>query len=283
MIGALFFNLIFVGLTGGYLRRKRLLQAGIMAAGLICGNVFFINVIDGIANNAAKKGIVCYPAPVDPGPPERKYDFIKKHVLERDKKTGVISAVDEDFVKLALTRGNPRQVFQDSFYVMTGKENRKLEGDTAKLDYAKFIILLYYGESEPIYPKNAAELADELMRRINPAQKKIGSEIEEALKSLKPDYGYEVKVPFDYEWDVDGPVVKFDSPEAAGVFARISKADFLQDYDGGTLFRVYSYSLRYNELIEWQFKVFDDGEVWINKLFTVSDTAPAGEGENEKS
>ncbi|MFP4498480.1 MAG: hypothetical protein ACLFQV_09750 [Vulcanimicrobiota bacterium] len=203
-------------------------------------------------------------------PPARKYEFLKKHSLVRDSNKGIIQARDSTGFTLTLSRNDPRQVFADSFYIMMSKEGKKFETRQDMLDYAWFVILMYYGESEPIMVTSPTQLIEKLKNRNSSELDKISSRLEELFKIIPKASKQVVKVtPYEAEWDLDPEVMSFNDNRAATVVGRIYTPTFWVSYDSGTLFRLYTFSLRYKELVEWQFKIFKTGEIWVKKLYVV--------------
>lgn len=205
---------------------------------------------------------------VDPGPPRRDYPFIQKHSIYRNDKFGLIRADDGDTISVALRRGRPRQVFPESFSILFDKEGVRFTGKRPMTEYARFVIIIYYGESEPLFPTSVNGMVNVLKHRKDPEQKKIAKSIEKTLRQNEKKV-QEPPVTQGDDWDLEGNTMFFSDPAAEEVIMRIGPPKFTTDWEQGANFRMYSFSLRYNELVEWQFRMFEDGRMDVKKLNVV--------------
>lgn len=271
-LGFLFlFNLLLVRVITTQLKRKKYSPA-LFVGLLVCilNAVFFHVAREGLIERGREMTQNISPLVLDPIPPPRQYDFIKKHKIRRDYDRGLISAVDPTGFSLALQKARPRQVFSDSFYIMMGKEDFEVPDEKTALDYAKFIILIYYGESEPLYPDSAKDLEKVLKgrgERFAPVLKAI-DRYKTSKFSEKP--AQPVAVPQKDQWDTDGNVLKPGDVETLRLLSRISPPEFKKDWDSSYLFKLYTFSLRYLELVEWQFRISKKTEVQVKKLNRVT-------------
>ncbi len=200
----------------------------------------------------------------EPSPHHRVYPFIHNHTLVQDKRKNIY-AIDEDGFCLTLRKAHPKQVYQDSFSIMMGKENFRIENKEDAINYAKFIILLYYGESEPVYISSKDDLI-KYLRRSKVSNKVIEDvfhkKVVTKISSVYPPRGN--------DWDGDGKVYSVDDPNISKVLSTIHPPLVDIDWDGGYLFCLYTYSIRYKEIVCWYFKVFKDGRVWIKKMWQIN-------------
>ncbi len=51
---------------------------------------------------------------------------------------------------------------------------------------------------------------------------------------------------------------------------KIEPPEFIKEWNEGTRFRLFTYSLRHNELAGWEFKIFPDGRMEMEKIFSFS-------------
>ena len=159
-------------------------------------------------------------------------------------------------------------MFGESFTIMTGKEKLTLKDNAKKAEYARFIVLLANNESQPIFGVDKNKLGKFLLCRKPRQQRDIGNWL--IHKVNVPSAVTPMPMPNGDDWDLPGSVVSYDTPEAAMVARRMAPPQFDKDWEGGTNFRIYSFSLRYNELIEWQFRVFKNGRVNVRIPFVIT-------------
>jgi hypothetical protein len=270
LIVMFFLNAVLVRLLFAYTGRRRFPPAAVLLCALIICNIIFYDSMRGLTRHAQAQVPAPSPVPTAVAPPHRDYSFLKEHTIEWDDRRGTITAVDGDGFRLTLRRDDPRQVFPEAFSIMMGKEKARPSSDEAMLSLGRLMILLYYGESEPYYPASGRDLASFLLRRNDPAQREIGHRVEELARRAKPDDGRDVDPPFGEEWDTDGEVMTFDDGGAVPVVARIAPPKVERDYEDAALFRLYSFSLRHNEMAEWQFRFPRQGDASLKILNRVT-------------
>ncbi len=275
---------ILLHLARKYIGRKKYPQAFFFASAvIICVLVYLPAGRSAMITAGKNQEIPHSPLPTDPGPPQRDYPFLKNHQLIRNRERRMIQAVDDEKFLLCLVEGDPLRVYGESFTIMMGKEDVKFTDDREMAEYAKFIVLLANSESEPLFPVDGEELGRFLSRRKDSRQQETGRFLVQAVNM--PGAVGLIPTPLGDEWDLPGEVVPFDSPHGIMVARRISPPRFEKDWEGGVYFLLYSFSLRYNELIEWQFRVFEDGRVDVRQPFIVmpgnesASFIPAGEGD----
>jgi hypothetical protein len=257
-------NLFVLRFAFIFRQKKQIGKAAIVFVIMLLINIIFVS-ISGKENLSAHEPNEKAGTTLTSKAPPKTYPFIRNHFIERDASTGAICAVDNDGVKVTLSRENPRQIYQDSFATIMGKENYTFPDKNKALEYARFVVLMYYQESAPFYPNSVGQLGDYLQLRHNPDLKRIGLLIANASekKDKTNDNFYTL---YGEEWDVDGNVMNFKNPNAIKVLKSISPPRFAKDGEGALQFRFFTFSSRYHELVEWQFRVFKNGEIWVKKL-----------------
>jgi hypothetical protein len=257
------YNAIFLSFVYMYWRKKRLGPAWVILIILAIVNVvvLFVPVIRDPANSDLLRDVRGRLRPDEPVILE--FPFINNHVIYKDNKWGTIYAMDSEDYRVTLMRENPRQLYQESFHIMMGKENMQFETQEEAYNYATFLIHIYYSESEPVYLESVPDFLDVLKRKNNTAFKYITDRRSTGMTEAGI---IEPPIPGDYDWDVDGERLSFSDPTVEKVIRRINKPDYIRCYDDALNFRIYTYSLKYHELVEWQFKVFKDGEIYVKRL-----------------
>lgn len=269
-LGILFvINLVIVHFLSGYARKKRIAQALLLAAGLLAINTGFYflekpNVAK--AGKSVKTEEVLMP---DPGPPKRDFSFLQKFDIVRNEQTGAYFAKrrdDEDEALLCLVSGNPPQLYDSSFYILMENEGRKMDREMDLLEMSKLMLLLYYRESEPVYFYSSSELEKFLSRRSDKNLKQLGKQISVIIKDQKSKPGPN-PASMGTE-DSDQP--KKGESVLADIVRNVSAPVFELDYDGGKIYKLYTYSLRYRELTEWSFKITTEDNIEVERTAVVN-------------
>ena len=261
-----FINLLLVTVDLQYLRKKRIPQFLLFLAIIFFVNWAFYGMakikLEKDAKEKTSKLIQDVLMP-DPGPPKRDYPFLKKQTIMREPMAQTYSAVESDGTALCLMSGDPPQVYDSSFFLLMQKEGRKLQKNEQMLEMAKFVVLLWYKESSPAYFESPQQLASFLTRRHNNTQKQLGKRIKAILQKETAK-----------EKKISGktlPANRIPSLVNAKkgtlryILGKISPPQFEKDWEGASEFRLYTYSLRYNEIAQWSFKIKEDGTLEADK------------------
>ena len=252
-------DLIIITVCSLYIRKRRYPQFLVFLSLAIFVNWAFyamakIKLANDIPPQTVQKVLVN-----NPNPPRREYSIFKKHFISAKREYNSWYAIDEDGEALCLMSGNPPQVYDSSFLLLMNKEGMRLTKKEQMLDMAKFIILLWYNESAPAYFENPRQLGKFLEGRSNAIQKDLGKRIglileketnkakKENIKDLKPGNLPGLK-------NAKRGTLRY-------ILGRISPPDFQRDWDGASRFRLYTYSLRYNEIAEWSFTMTEKGMI----------------------
>jgi hypothetical protein len=207
----------------------------------------------------------------DPGPPKRDFSNLQNYDIIRNEQTGAYFAKrrdDEDGALLCLRSGNPPQLYDSSFYILMQNEGRKMDREMDLLDMAKLMLLLYYRESEPVYFYSSAELETFLTRRNDKSFKKLGKQIAAIIKEQKAKPGANPAGMGTEEQQESSS--KNGESALSGIVKNISAPIFDIDYDGGRIFRLYTFSLRYRELTEWSFKITNEDNIEVERTAIVN-------------
>ncbi|MCD4782598.1 MAG: hypothetical protein K8T10_02080 [Candidatus Eremiobacteraeota bacterium] len=253
-------NLIFVSITSIYFKKKlEGRKKRIMPALLFLGITIFLNLgYYAIARNKLQNYI--YKVPVqdvltpDPSPAKRDFSYLKKNRIIRDERFKSYLAVDQEGVILCLRSGGEPQVYDSSFYLTMQKEGKTFNTKKEMSDYARFVILLYYCESEPVYINSASSLARILKNRNNKTQCNLGQKVSHIISTTRNSKNKNKQT---------GP-----DETLKKLVARISPPKFEKDWDKGVSFNLYTFSFRYNELAQWKFKIFPNGNIEVEKTMS---------------
>jgi uncharacterized integral membrane protein len=261
-VNVLFLKLIFI-----YGRKRKFGPAGVIIVGMLIINLLFLFTSESKISRAGEPSSNVSLVSMQTRPASRQYSFIKFHTIYRDDNWGTIAAVDSEDYVITLMKEEPRQIYQEAFQVLMEKENFQFKGEKEAYDYATFLILIYYFESEPVYLESEADFMKMLKLRKDTALHEIIGRrgIENPVKNVT-----DPPIPGEYDWDIDGNHFTFSDPESDKIMKRIGKPDFIRSYDDALNFRLYTFSLRYRELVEWQFKVFKNGEILVKKLNVIT-------------
>lgn len=270
-------NLIFVSITSIYFRKKiEGRKKRIMPALLFLGITIILN-FGYYAITSKKLQNYTYRVPVqnvvmpDPGPPERDFLFLKKHRVTRDERFKSYFAVDEEGVILCLRSWEKPQMYDSSFYITMQKEGRTFNTEKEMLDYARFVILLYYCESEPVYIESSSALAQILKNRKNIAQCSLEQKVSHLTYIMQKENKTASITVLNKSGNLTGnsnnkPVLSDEILRE--LVSRISPPKFEKDWDKGVNFNLYTFSFRYNELAQWKFKIFPNGNIEVEKTLS---------------
>lgn len=266
-LGLMFFiNLLLVTVDLQYLRKKRFPQFLVFLAIVFLVNFAFYAMAKVKLEKDAKEKtskLVQNVLMPDPGPPKREYPFLRKHTIKRDPIAQTYSAVEPDGTAICLMSGDPPQVYDSSFFLLMQTEGGKLSKTEQMTEMAKFVILLWYRESSPAYFESPQQLADFLIRRHNKIQKQMGKKIKAILqKETENEKKNSGKV---LPANQIPSLVNAKNGTLRYMLGRISPPQFEKNWEGATEFRLYTYSLRYNEIAEWSFKIMEDGMLEADK------------------
>ncbi len=274
-----FINLLLVTVDLQYLRRKRFPQFMVFLILVLFVNwAFYAMAKIKLEKDAREKtaNLVQDVLMPDPGPPKRDYPFLEKQTIMRDPMAQTYSAVEPDGTAVCLMSGDPPQVYDSSFFLLMQKEGRKLQKNEQMLEMAKFVILLWYRESSPAYFENPKQLANFLARRQNKTQKQLGKRI---YAILQKETEKEKKISGKTIPPNQIPsLVNAKNGTLRYMMGRISPPQYKKDWEGATEFKLYTYSLRYNEIAEWNFKIKEDGTLEADKTaYFQATTSPSSD------
>ncbi|MCE1248771.1 MAG: hypothetical protein LWY06_19190 [Firmicutes bacterium] len=269
-MGILFIiNLVLVHFASGYVKKKKIPQAAIfcsIALVITIGFYFFEKP------NVAKAGQIVTSENVllpDPGPPKRDFSYLSHYDIIHDDKAGAYFAKrkdDEDEALLCLVGGNPPQLYDSSFYILMQNEGRKMDREMDLLDMAKLMLILYYHESEPVYFYSSSELERFLSSRADQNYKKLGKQIAEIIKEQKS----KPEPKSTGTASSEQPESKNGESALESIVKNVSAPVFELDYDGGKIFKLYTFSLRYRELTEWSFKITTEDNIEVERTAVVN-------------
>lgn len=201
----------------------------------------------------------------NPAPPLRNFSFLKNYKILRSSKRNTYWARDNDDAIYCLKGGNPPQLYDSSFYIIMQNEGKSLTNDSHLIQIARFMILLDYSESEPVYFESPEQMADFFANRPDPTMKDIGRRLKNLIpreKNPDPYYGSQ---------ESDYPEKPLNIKD---MMAQVSPPDFHGGYSGGTEFSLYTYSMRFREFARWTFNVIPDGEIIVEKSVTTMEPPP---------
>jgi len=267
-------NLILISITSIYFRKKlegkkrRITPALIFLCITIIVNFTYYTMTRKKLLNYNYKVPVQDVVMPDPGPPKRDFSYLEKHRITRDERFKSYFAVDEEGVILCLRAWENPQMYDSSFYLTMQKEGKTFNTREDFLEYARFIILLYYCESEPAYIESPSNLLTILKNRKNKPQdnlaEKVAGIIPMIQKENKDEYKRKSNDPDDLKDNEDKK--NSDSNEfLKELVSQISPPKFEKEWDKGVVFNLYTYSFRHNELAKWKFKIFPNGNVEVEK------------------